>query len=105
MTAQLHRALFLFMWFPCAGFASSHALYLALGHTAPTRREAYRRLFDVALAEDVIGELRAATNGGWAIGGERFKQQIAKALGRRVTPRAPGRPADDGNDERQINLL
>jgi len=82
-----------------------HALYLALGHTAPTRQEAYRRLFDVALAEDVIGELRAATNGGWAIGGERFKQQIAAKLRRRVTPLPPGRPSRSAGKADQFELL
>ena len=40
-----------------------------------------------------------------ALGSERFKQQIAKALGRRVTRRSPGRPANERDDKRQINLL
>jgi hypothetical protein len=30
--------------------------------------------------------------GGWALGDARFKQQIAKALGRRVVPLPKGRP-------------
>ncbi len=67
--------------YPWSGFAANaggaadplvrpHALYLALGDTAEARRHAYRRLIDEVLDEDVITELRAATNGGWAIGGE-----------------------------------
>src|SRR5262245_37292403 len=34
--------------------------------------------------EEFLDAVRAATNGGWALGDARFKRQIAKALGRRV---------------------
>lgn len=69
-----------------------HALYRALGATPAERQAAYRRLFDAPLAAAFVDEVRAATNGGWALGGERFKAQIARALGRRVEPGTPGRP-------------
>ena len=82
-----------------------HALYLALADTAEARRQAYRRLFDAALDEDIVGELRAATNGGWAIGGARFKEQIAAKLRRRVTPLPPGRPPKDADRTSQMDLL
>jgi putative transposase len=82
-----------------------HALYLALADTAEARRQAYRRLFDAALDEDIVGELRAATNGGWAIGGARFKEQIAAKLRRRVTPLPPGRPARSAGKTGQFDLL
>ena len=36
--------------------------------------------------------LRKATNGGWAVGDDAFKQRIGEALGRRVTPLPKGRP-------------
>jgi hypothetical protein len=35
----------------------------------------------------------------------RFGLRPAKALGRRVTPRAPGRPPKQGADARQMKLL
>jgi hypothetical protein len=38
-------------------------------------------------------------------GDERFKRQIAKMAGRRATPLLRGRPAADGTDKRQLNLL
>ena len=82
-----------------------HALYLALADTAEARRQAYRRLFDDALDEDVVGELRAATNGGWAIGGARFKEQLAAQLRRRVTPLPPGRPPKPVDKASQLDLL
>jgi putative transposase len=82
-----------------------HALYQALGDTAEARRQTYRRLFDDALDEDIVTELRAATNGGWAIGGARFKEQIATKLRRRVTPLPPGRPPKPAGKTDQFDLL
>jgi putative transposase len=72
---------------------ADHRLYHALGRTAAERQSAYRQLFRAALDPEAVDALRAATNGGWALGGERFKRQIAKALGRRVAPLARGRRA------------
>jgi len=48
-----------------------------------------------------------ATNGGWALGREAFKTQIAEALNRRVAPPRKGRPPpiDDLDDDRPISLL
>jgi len=52
---------------------------------------------------DGVAPLKAATNGGWVLEDERFEQQIAKALGRRVAPLARGRQPKA--DRRQLNLL
>lgn len=82
-----------------------HPLYRGLGATAEARQETYRRLFDAALDPAFIGAVRAATNGGWALGDERFREQIARTLGRRVAPAPPGRPPAAPDDGRQINLL
>jgi len=80
---------------------SEHALYRALGRSDAERQKAYRALFRAALTGTFLDELRAATNGGWALGSERFKREIAKALHRRVTPLAPGRPRKAKDDSRQ----
>jgi putative transposase len=85
--------------------ARPHPLYEGLGGTAAERQRAYAALFGAPLETTFLDELRAATNGGWALGSERFKQQIAAALGRRVTPGSPGRPPNERDDKRQINLL
>jgi putative transposase len=85
--------------------ARPHPLYEGLGRTSAERRRTYAALFDAPLEATFLDELRAATNGGWALGSERFKQRIAKALGRRVTPASPGRPSNERDDKRQTNLL
>jgi len=85
--------------------AAEHPLYRALGLTPGERQRAYRALFDTPLDSEFVASVRAATNGGWALGDERFKREIAAALGRRVTPRPPGRPHKESDDERQAKLL
>jgi len=44
-----------------------HALYLALGNTNSSRREAYRALFATPLAQPVVDAIRRATNRGVAL--------------------------------------
>ncbi len=85
--------------------ARDHRLYRALGRSAAERQKAYRELFRGALPTAFIEALRAATNGGWALGDERFKREIAKMAGRRATPLPKGRPPAKGADKRQLNLL
>ncbi len=82
-----------------------HALYRALGRSDAERQEAYRGLFRETLDAAFLDDLRAATNGGWAMGGERWKRGLAKALGRRVAPLSPGRPPKRPPDTRQMKLL
>jgi REP-associated tyrosine transposase len=82
-----------------------HPLYRALGGTATERQKAYRALFRAALGEEFLDALRAATNGGWALGGARFKERVAKLAGRRAAPLPKGRPAKARAETRQKNLL
>ena len=85
---------------------SEHAIYRALGRGGEARRKAYRALFRGALDGEFVAALRAATNGGWALGDARFARQIAAAVGRRAAPLAAGRPSKDRRDERrQLKLL
>jgi putative transposase len=69
-----------------------HAMYRNLGNTDLERQQAYQTLCDAKLDEEFITALRAATNGGWALGRDEFKHGIAQALGRRVGPLPKGRP-------------
>ncbi len=71
---------------------SQHPLYMSLGQTSEARQEAYRELFRYELDPGVIDEIRHAVNGNYVLGNERFKEEISKALGRRVTPGKSGRP-------------
>lgn len=85
--------------------ARGYALYRDLGPTAEAREETYRRLFDTALDPEFTSALRAVTNGGCLLGDERFKQQIARTLSRRVALASPGRPPAGGDGRREIDLL
>ena len=85
---------------------SEHAIYRALRCGGEARRKAYRALFRFTLDGEFVAALRAATNGGWALGDARFARQIAAAVGRRAAKLAPGRPNNDRPDERRrLKLL
>jgi len=75
-----------------SGLVTPHPLYLALGADATCRQAAYRELFRHELEPGVVDAIRQATNGNFALGDDRFGEQIAQALGRRVQPGKPGRP-------------
>ena len=69
-----------------------HGEYLALAARQNERLAAYRALFRSELDAKQLEEIRAAVNGGFALGNERFKAEIATMLGRRVQPGVSGRP-------------
>jgi len=69
-----------------------HEVYGALGPDATSRQAAYRELFRDELEPGLVDEIRRATNGNFALGSALFTEQIATALGRRVTPGKSGRP-------------
>ena len=79
---------------------SHHPLYVSLGQTNEKRQEAYRELFRYELDPGAIDEIRHATNGNYALGSERFKEEIFQALGRRVTPGKSGRPRKNACPDR-----
>ena len=70
-----------------------HPVFVALGVDPRTRAERYRELFRHALEPGEVDQIRAATNGNYALGNDRFAAQLASALGRRVTRGKAGRPA------------
>jgi putative transposase len=75
-----------------------HATYTALGATVATRRAAYRDLFGPGLTGEQVETIRDATQRGWVPGTDRFRQQVERALSRRVDPprrfRPPKAPTD-----------
>ncbi len=73
-----------------AALLGEHAIYRALGRGGEARRKAYRALFRGALDGEFVAALRAATNGGWALGDARFAQQIADPIRQFYVPRSPG---------------
>jgi putative transposase len=84
---------------------AGHEVYDRIAGTPAERRKGYRSLFRTALDDGFVEDLRAATNGGWALGDARFKLQTAEALGRRVAPLPKGRPPRAETERRQLNLL
>ncbi len=80
-----------------------HPLFRRLGRSIAERQRAYRALFRSKLDEAFIDDLRAATNGGWALGDSRFRREIAKAAKRRVAPLPKGRPPASRKGKRQLN--
>jgi len=70
-----------------------HEEYFALGETDIRRLEAYRGLFKSEIEADVVDRIRVSTNSNYALGNDRFKDQIEDHLKRRARPGRPGRPS------------
>jgi putative transposase len=75
-----------------------HTEYQRLGNNDHERRAAYRTLFDHAISETQINEIRDATNKAWVLGEGRFKERIQLQLMRRVEP------ADRGGDRKSAQF-
>jgi putative transposase len=61
-----------------------HEEYLALGFSPPERAANYRELFRQKIDPAALKEIRLAVNGGFVLGNDRFKEEIAQMLGRRA---------------------
>ncbi len=71
---------------------TAHERFLALGPEPGTRGGSYRALIADAMENKTIDAIRIATRAGRALGGTRFQNELAAALGRRVTLGKAGRP-------------
>ncbi|MBL6945721.1 MAG: transposase [Rhodospirillales bacterium] len=69
---------------------SPHPCYKALGNSKEACRKAYRALFKRRLSPEIRDEIEACAAKGWALGSDRFKAEIEKTAGRRVTPKPRG---------------
>ena len=76
----------------------SHDEYERLGMKPTERHAAYRQLFSAHIDPEHIAEIRAATNGNYMLGNNRFKEEISSMLKRRVTRGKSGRPARSDSD-------
>ena len=76
-----------------------HALYQALGNLPHQRHAAYRALFQTHIDDKALEEIRQATQKGWVLGNDRFKDDIEHLLKRRT------RPLPRGGDRRSIAIL
>ncbi len=77
---------------------------MRLGASSAERRGAYEELVDQILDSKQLDEIRAATNGNFALGGKAFRQRMSAALGRRAERGLPGRPRLAG-PAGQLDLL
>jgi len=75
-----------------SSLVTPHELYLAFGSNQSERQKQYCDLISQQLDSNLIGRIRAATNGNFVLGNKRFNDQISAAFNRRVTPGKPGRP-------------
>ncbi len=71
---------------------SRHPIMESLGRDPEERHAGYRDLFRHDLAQQVVEQIRASTNGGFALGTERFQKELADRLQRRVVPLKHGGP-------------
>lgn len=85
--------------------ARFHDAFRRLGRSIEERQAAYRALIREKLDPAFVEALRAATNGGWALGGERFRKAIEVAAKRRMTPLPPGPKPKPTKNARQMRLL
>jgi putative transposase len=80
-----------------ADWLTAHEEYLRLGRSERDRQTAYQQLFLAAIADNDLAQIRECTHKGWALGGERFREQI-EALGqRRAGSKGVGRPRKETN--------
>ena len=70
----------------------AHPLYETLGRNADSRRQAYRRLFRATMKAADLEAIRDSLHQGWALGDDRFREEIALLSGRRAAPLRKGRP-------------
>lgn len=75
-----------------ADWLTPHKEYQRLGRSAADRQSAYRQLFRAAVSNDALKEIRECTHKGWALGSERFKEQIERLTLRRTVSKGVGRP-------------
>jgi putative transposase len=82
-----------------SALVTPHEEYARLGHAG------YKELVAEVLDSRLIDAIRAATNGNFALGDARFRQQVSNALGRPASRGSPGRPRVYEKPRNQLELL
>jgi putative transposase len=67
-----------------------HAEFEALATAADKRRSAYRRLFGNRMETVLLERIRNATNAGYPLASQAFKEQVLAPLGWKMEPLKPG---------------
>lgn len=84
---------------------TAHEEYQRLGRTAQERQATYRELFGTHADAADIEKIRRATSSGYVLGDVPFKNKVARALGRRVEARPPGRRPATGEKNGGPSLI
>jgi putative transposase len=82
----------------CDSLIQPHQRYLDLDKSPTARQAAYRDLFRAHIDEKTLTEIRHATQKGWVLGNDRFKDEIEYLLKRRA------RPLPRGGDHRSVEF-
>lgn len=69
-----------------------HEEYLRLGHNAEERQSAYRQLVKTDLPGGDVAQIRECTHKGWALGSQRFVEEIEVLAKRQAASKGVGRP-------------
>jgi REP-associated tyrosine transposase len=77
-------------WGLASDMVTRHSRLTGLGHTDEQRRAAYLQLFNAALTTHELEEIRAAANGGFALGSPEFVEQLGEIAGRPAGRRRKG---------------
>jgi putative transposase len=72
------------------GFVSQHPEFAALATTADKRHAAYTALFEEKMDETLLKAIREATNSGYPLVSEEFKNRVITPLGWKTGPGRPG---------------
>ncbi|WP_428309766.1 transposase [Hydrocarboniphaga sp.] len=70
----------------------SHPLYRALGGEPEPPPSDLPGAVSTTTRPGVVDEIHQAANAGFALGNEKFREEVSLALGRRSAPGQPGRP-------------
>ena len=69
-------------WGLASDMVTTHSRFAALGDTDEQRRAAYLHLFRAGLSTQELEEIRAAANGGFALGSPEFVERLGEIAGR-----------------------
>ena len=84
-------------WGETLDFITKHDLYLQLGRSPSQRLRAYRNLFEAHISDSELHEILECLAFNYLLGNDRFREQMERALGRRVGHRQRGRPVVSGD--------
>jgi putative transposase len=87
---------------PDANWLTPHPEYLRLGQDAEERQNAYQELFRETISAKDLTQIRDCTHKGWALGGDRFRDEIEALTQRRTVSKGVGRPRKNDNRDNRV---